>query len=633
MHDDEQGSSPAEELERPWLHTHHSDATPCTTWVPALASVPESVLWANLAVFTALLLFLVVMAPCRRHALKRRLCCQTALLYVYATVRVGWAGFMLFVTLCSGRFSTVEQEIDLLANRLGSICFFALAGLLLVEVADALVVGWKSAQRLWAMFRVCVALLAISSVAFIVLMRSWHPEHLHELADDASSAASLGVVVALLALAARYHAVRRRGLSAFGRARHPINATLVATLLSFALRAIPTRFLIQWLAKLGLCPSGNGAQLLWVVLLQTRWLAEVVPICATLLLAQALHRLTLHALALTATYGRGEALLDPSLDPRLERCDGSGCGAGTLGSGGSSWWAEAAKAAAAAEKKAAKAKAETAKAAGTPKAAEGAKSGGGSRATEGKGGEAKGAATGSGAATKKRARDEAEGASSGGAGEGEGGASKAKGKRAKLVEAAESGGEASGSKATANGGDPKGKKGSKGEAKCGGKSGVSAGGGGAAEKVAAKEAAEKAAAEKAKKAALREAAEKALEEANKVLEIERVAAVSAARQPAPLLPRVPAACCLAEREVRSLECVGVFDRPLAPRGRTKRRRSVNRSWRRSARNRQGHSNRRASPHRRTEIAEAAEAVLLRFGEAGVTLMSRTCNELGRVWRI
>ena len=61
----------------------------------------------------------------------------------------------------------------------------------------------------------------------------------------------------------------------------------------FLLRSIPMVWILYVIKKLGWCEGGDGERVAWLALLQTHWLAELVPVTAMLLLPRFLERLKL----------------------------------------------------------------------------------------------------------------------------------------------------------------------------------------------------------------------------------------------------------------------------------------------------------------------------------------------------
>ena len=282
-------------------------------WVdrkPLGALSPSALLWANLALYGGFLILAFALAPCWRHGARTRAVLHSLLLLTYAVDRAGWAAFLVAVRVDSrslpSNFNFTEQRVSLLADDFGTLCFFALVGLLLTEGGDSLVVGWKTSRRLWTTVKLLILLLFLSGAAVVVLtaLKTEGPSRLLTFSDDGSSSCSLIAVLALACLASRYH--RRTGpmalLARFRHARRAINAWIVLTLLCFLVRALPPRWLALGLSALGMCPRGPDDYLSsWAFMLQTHWLPELVPASGMLLLLHALHRLKLEPLVETSS--------------------------------------------------------------------------------------------------------------------------------------------------------------------------------------------------------------------------------------------------------------------------------------------------------------------------------------------
>ena len=121
----------------PWHHPYSFDG--------------RATLIANLVLYGALMLLSLVLASCWR-ARPHRSCSRmlhSTLLLGFAVGRVGWAAFLVDAAFNRKARGQADQRAVFVADRLLSLWFLALAGLLLTEVGDAIVIGWKSSQRLW----------------------------------------------------------------------------------------------------------------------------------------------------------------------------------------------------------------------------------------------------------------------------------------------------------------------------------------------------------------------------------------------------------------------------------------------------------------------------------------------------
>ena len=303
---EEAAASPAWEAV---LASGPSNHSACTTWVPDLPVLPHEALSLNLLLYLLLLLLVLVLilSSCsssrrRPGSVKQRGCafgCQSLLTLLFAADRVGWAALLFIVMKENSHnthrhpFSKLDERLAFVSNRLGSVVFFILTGLLLVEVGDVIVVGWKTSRRLWLCFKLVAAMLCAAALALAVAGPWLDPPHFISFASTLTSCASGLAALAIAAIALRYSSMEAPAvLRRFGRARCAIRSVWLLTLACFAQHAIPTDSLAELLEHFGLCDGDDGgAHLAWIMLLHSHWLAELVPCAALLLLTHGLQRL------------------------------------------------------------------------------------------------------------------------------------------------------------------------------------------------------------------------------------------------------------------------------------------------------------------------------------------------------
>ena len=156
-------------------------------------------------------------------------------------------------------FSDLDKKLAFVSNRLGSVVFFILTGLLLVEVGDVIVVGWKTSRRLWLCFKLVAVLLCAAAVALAVAGPWLDAQRFISFASTLTSCASGLAALAIAAIALRYTSMEAPAvLRRFGWARCAIHFVWILTLVCFAQHAIPTDTLAELLESFGLCDGRDG---------------------------------------------------------------------------------------------------------------------------------------------------------------------------------------------------------------------------------------------------------------------------------------------------------------------------------------------------------------------------------------
>lgn len=264
----------------------NATSSSCDSWTPLLPELPHAALWANLGLYSALLLLvavLLVASCCPRGApIFRRRPVTSSLVVAFAACRVVWATYIIAVLVRAKRmrdhgddyFSMQERRTAFFLECLGTIFFFAITGLLLVDMADALVVGWKSSRRLWAAFKVLVVVLVLTAFACgLMTFNELSLAKLVELSDDTVATACVCVALAILVLSVRYYTLHDPPaiLSRFYHVRRAIDAVIAFVIFCFLFRAVPTRLVMMAIAALRLCPTSGGSGYLgWLIFVQAR---------------------------------------------------------------------------------------------------------------------------------------------------------------------------------------------------------------------------------------------------------------------------------------------------------------------------------------------------------------------------
>ena len=162
-------------IEGSFFARNHSggNVTACSTWLPDLPRLPSFALWLNFSLYFVLLL--LVLALCTRsyvwHSMRcsPRCLAKSTLMLAFAVNRVAWATLLIGVMIHAEMthpgdhhaFDELSERFAFFSNKVGSCVFYMLTALLLTQVADALVTGWKSSRRLWALCRLIVFLLVL----------------------------------------------------------------------------------------------------------------------------------------------------------------------------------------------------------------------------------------------------------------------------------------------------------------------------------------------------------------------------------------------------------------------------------------------------------------------------------------
>lgn len=222
----------------------------CTAWLPALPDLPAGVVWTNLVLYA--LLFALALVLClrscdRRQGVQRS--AQQLLVMLFVSDRVVWASLLVKVMMrCPvGKhhpFSASEQRFAFVTNRLGCVLFFCLTGLLLTDIADALVVGWKSSRRLWCLFGLVAALLGAAALALMLgapgIHGLMHPsDSVLSLSDDITCVASGAAALIILGIALRYWRMPPPAvLVRFSHVRMAINGVGLLAFACFAFRCV-----------------------------------------------------------------------------------------------------------------------------------------------------------------------------------------------------------------------------------------------------------------------------------------------------------------------------------------------------------------------------------------------------------
>ena len=313
-----------------------SNHSVCKTWVPDMPHLPLEALYLNLVFCTMLLLLVLILSyRASRGATNRSgikfhrsalISSQSFLTLLFAVDRVGWSALLVGVTCAAHHnasnqhpFSDLDGRIAFLSNRLGTVVFFILTGLLLAKVGDVIVVGWKTSRRLWLAFKFVAAVLCAAAVALAVAAPRLEPHRMLSLANLLTACASGLAALAIAAIAIRYHGMGAPAvLQRFARARCAIHFVGLLALICFVQHAIPTDVLAELLSSYGLCDGGDGgAHLEWLMLLHSHWLAELVPLATLLLLTHSLDRLHLVG---TDAFGSGSISEVRAAKPLPCRC-------------------------------------------------------------------------------------------------------------------------------------------------------------------------------------------------------------------------------------------------------------------------------------------------------------------------
>ena len=279
----------------------NSNSSTCEDWLPTLPELTRTPLWVNCALYAVqfLLVVTVVVTSCYfRTGASVFWPLLSTLLVAFAVARFALSVLLIVLSVNhhgpKTTFTIQERRIASLLDGLGTIFFFASTGLLIADLADMLLVGWKSSRRLWVAFKGLTVLLALTAGIAVWLTRSLEPEQLLEISEDAVAAASVCSALAIAALALRYYWMHEHSaiLSRFGHVRRAMNVLVGFVVFCFLFRAVPWRLMMNTIAALHLCPTApDGGYLQWLAFVQKRWLAEFGPACALLLFGCYLDRL------------------------------------------------------------------------------------------------------------------------------------------------------------------------------------------------------------------------------------------------------------------------------------------------------------------------------------------------------
>ena len=281
----------------------NSNSSTCEDWLPTLPELTRTPLWVNCALYAGVFLLVatVIVTSCYLRTgvpVFRRQPLLSTLVVAFAVARFALSVLLIVLSVnhhgAKTTFTIKERRIASLLDGLGTIFFFASTGLLIADLADMLLVGWKSSRRLWVAFKGLTVLLTLTAGISVWLTRSLELEQLLEISEDAVAAASVCSALAIAALALRYYRMHEHSaiLSRFGHVRHAMNVLVGFVVFCFLFRAVPWRLMMNTIAALHLCPTTpDGGYLPWLAFVQKRWLSEVGPACALLLFGCYLDRL------------------------------------------------------------------------------------------------------------------------------------------------------------------------------------------------------------------------------------------------------------------------------------------------------------------------------------------------------
>jgi hypothetical protein len=281
----------------------NSNSSTCEDWLPTLPELTRTPLWVNCALYTGVFLLVatVIVTSCYLRTgvpVFRRQPLLSTLVVAFAVARFALSVLLIVLSVnhhgAKTTFTIQERRIASLLDGLGTIFFFASTGLLIADLADMLLVGWKSSRRLWVAFKGLTVLLTLTAGISVWLTRSLELEQLLEISEDAVAAASVCSALAIAALALRSYRMHEHSaiLSRFGHVRHAMNVLVGFVVFCFLFRAVPWRLMMNTIAALHLCPTiPDGGYLPWLAFIQKLWLSEIGPAGALLLFGCYLDRL------------------------------------------------------------------------------------------------------------------------------------------------------------------------------------------------------------------------------------------------------------------------------------------------------------------------------------------------------
>lgn len=263
-------------------------------------------LWLNVGLHALLLLlacYLTLLRFCSRRSRRSRQVAHSLLL-LYAVGRVVWASFIVVYAPSFAKPNSLAR-IACLLDAACECVFFSLAALLLTQVADAISIGWKSRRCIWRCFYLVIGLVPLY-LAGLVLASDAYKRNSSIIAHVqyfVYAAASSLVALLLCAIGRRYARMETPlVLRTFVLARRAMKAVALVCIGCFLIRACPLEYLI-WFSRgrPGCGAAGEHSCVatwdvpVWVNLLHSHWIAELVPAVGMLLLIRALEKLKLGA--------------------------------------------------------------------------------------------------------------------------------------------------------------------------------------------------------------------------------------------------------------------------------------------------------------------------------------------------